>query len=112
MKTPHTPHLHAVVLSLVGLFSLAVAPLHAGETFRWGHSWFTTTNPNMEIKPTGWREAHVIVPVAPMTVSQIAFRGGDTRAGAPIYRVGIQGDDGTPNHYPDGQWLGGTANYA
>ena len=39
MKTPHTPHLHAIGLSLVGLLTLAVAPLHAEETFRWGHFW-------------------------------------------------------------------------
>ena len=112
MKTLRITHLHAVCLLLAGLFALAVAPLHAGETIRWGHSWFTTSNPSMEVKPTGWHEAHVIVPVAPMTVSQIAFRGGTTRAGSPIYHVGIQGDDGTPNHYPNGQWLGGTDNFA
>ena len=112
MKTPQMQHLHAIGLSLVGLLTLAVSPMHAGETFRWGHGWFTTSNPSMELKITGNREAHVIVPVVPMTISQIAFYGGSTRTGEPVYRVGVQGDDDTPNHFPNGQWLGGDENYA
>ena len=39
MKTLRITHLHAVCLLLAGLFALAVAPLHAEETFRWGHFW-------------------------------------------------------------------------
>ena len=112
MKTPQMQHLHAIGLSLVGLFALAVAPLHAGETFRWGHSWFSNSNPNNDMKAAGQREAHTVVPVRDMDVSQIAIRGGANRAGTPLYRIGIQNDDGTANHYPNGQWIGGPNNFA
>ena len=112
MKTPHMPHLHAVVLSLVGLFSLAVAPLHAGETFRWGHFWTSQSNPSVNMNKAGLREAHAIVPVQDMELSQIAIRGGANRVGNSLYRIGIQNDDGTANHYPNGQWIGGPNNFA
>ncbi len=112
MKTPHTPHLHAIGLSLVGLLTLAVAPAPAEEIIRWGHYWYSSTNPSMELKLANRAHAHIVVPVQAMTISQVAFMGGTTRAGSPIYHVGIQGDDATGNHYPNGEWLGGANNYA
>ena len=112
MKTPHTPHLHAIGLSLVGLFSLAVAPLHAEETFRWGHFWTSQSNPSVNMNKAGLREAHAIVPVQDMELSQIAIRGGANRVGNSLYRIGIQSDDGTSNHFPSAQWLGGPNNFA
>ena len=107
MKTPRIPLRHAVGLSLIGLVALAVSPMHAGETFRWGHGWTSNSNPNNDMKVAGQREAHTVVPVRDMDVSQIAIRGGAKRAGTPLYRIGIQNDDGTANHYPNGQWIGG-----
>ena len=112
MKTPHTPHLHAIGLSLVGLLTLAVAPAPAGEIIRWGHGWTSNSNPNNDMKVVGLREAHTVVPVRDMDVSQIAIRGGANRAGTPLYRIGIQNDDGTANHFPNGQWIGGPNNFA
>ena len=112
MKTPHTPHLHAIGLSLVGLLTLAVAPAPAGEIIRWGHGCTSNSNPNIDMKAAGRREAHTVVPVRDMDVSQIAIRGGANRAGTPLYRIGIQNDDGTANHFPNGQWIGGPNNFA
>lgn len=112
MKTLHIPHLHAIGLSLAGLFALAVAPLHAGETFRWGHFWTSQSNPSVNMNKAGLREAHAIVPVQDMELSQIAIRGGANRVGNSLYRIGIQSDDGTSNHFPSAQWLGGSENFA
>ena len=112
MKTLRITHLHAVCLLLAGLFALAVAPAPAGEILRWGHFWTSNSNPNNDMKVAGQREAHTVVPVRDMDVSQIAIRGGANRAGTPLYRIGIQNDDGTANHYPNGQWIGGPNNFA
>ena len=112
MKTPQMLHLHAIGLSLAGLFALAVAPLHAGETFRWGHFWTSQSNPSVNMNKAGLREAHAIVPVQDMELSQIAIRGGANRVGTPLYRIGIQSDDGTSIHFPSAQWLGGPNNFA
>ena len=112
MKTLRITHLHAVCLLLAGLFALAVAPAPAGEILRWGHFWTSNSNPNNDMKVAGRREAHTVVPVRDMDVSQIAIRGGANRAGTPLYRIGIQNDDGTANHFPNGQWIGGPNNFA
>ena len=112
MKTLRITHLHAVSLSLVGLLTLAVMPAIAEEIIRWGHFWTSNSNPDNEMNVAGRREAHTVVPVRDMDVSQIAIRGGAKRAGTPLYRIGIQNDDGTANHYPNGQWIGGPNNFA
>jgi hypothetical protein len=106
------PHFCAVGLSLAGILVLTVAPAHAEQIIRWGHGWTSNSNPNNDMKTAGQREAHTVLPVRDMDVSQIAIRGGANRAGTPLYRIGIQGDDGTSNHYPNGQWLGGPGNFA
>ena len=112
MKTLRITHLHAVSLSLVGLLTLAVMPAIAEEIIRWGHFWTSQSNPNNDMKVAGRREAHTVVPVRDMDVSQIAIRGGANRAGTPLFRIGIQNDDGTANHFPNGQWIGGPNNFA
>ncbi len=105
----HTATAFAVVFGLIS----TLAPIsRADQILRWGHFWTANSNPAYNMNATGRREAHTVVPVRAMTISQIAVCGSTTRAGTPLYRIGVQGDDGTTAHYPDGQWIGGTENFA
>ena len=99
----------AVVIALISILT----PIsRADSILQWGHMWRSQNNAASPMNMQGGQDAHTVVPAEEMTISQIAVYGGDSRKGAPIYHIGVQGDDGTANHYPDGEWIGGEENFS
>ena len=81
-----------------------------GEDIRWGNHWTSTSLATLYMTIAGRKYSHVVVPKTNMTVSKVGVFTSHL-VGSPVYHLGVQGDDGTTNHYPDGTWLGGAANY-
>ena len=82
----------------------------ASEDIRWGNHWTSPSPIPLYMTIAGKKYSHVVVPTTNMTVSKVGVFTSYLK-GSPEYRLGVQGDDGTTNHYPDGTWLGGAANY-
>ena len=102
-----TQHRILIVLAM----AIAWLPLRstAAETVEWGLTWCADNSMYPTLSNPLIKLAHTIYPEQAMTITRVGIVAANLRAGAPVYRMGIQ-SNGVDN-FPNGVWVGGAANY-